>query len=284
MEPFVKTEQAGLPTVFLLQNWMTRFEGLKTGFSSRHGGVSAGNFESLNCGLHVHDLPERVVENRSRLARASGLPFDAWTFMEQVHDRRVAVVTAKERGSGRDSRESALQATDALITNEPGICLCAQFADCVPLFFLDPRKRAVGLAHAGWKGTVLQIARATVKAMQEEYGSHPEDLLAAIGPSIGLCCYEIDDKVMNPVKELMRAEGIRPDACGGQPLYIEHDEGKYRLNLQQLNRQIMIKAGILPTNIELTKWCTGCHTDWFYSHRKEGGRTGRMAAWIGWAD
>lgn len=283
MEPFRIKEREGAPTVFLLADWMSRYDYVEAGFSSRRGGVSAGSYSSLNCGLHVHDRAEHVVENRRRLAQTTRLPFTAWTYAEQVHGRRVAVVGEQDKGAGRDSRETALQATDAFVTNVPGICLSAQFADCVPLYFLDPVRKAVGLAHAGWKGTVLKVSMATIDTMAHTFGSRPEHILAAIGPSIGPCCYEVDDRVIREVDAVVSELKlpVRPDAAGEPPLYTPTTEGKYMLDLQQLNRQIMIKAGILPSNIEVTKLCTSCRTDLFFSHRKESGTTGRMVAWIG---
>ena len=137
MEPFRKTDRPGAPTVFVLEQWMRRFDFLEAGVSSRLGGVSLAPYASLNCGLHVHDRAEHVVENRRRLARATRLPFEAWTYAEQVHGRRVAVVTRRERGAGRESRSQALQDTDAFVTNEPDIALCALFADCVPIYLFD---------------------------------------------------------------------------------------------------------------------------------------------------
>jgi YfiH family protein len=234
----------------------------------------------MNCALHVGDDADKVIHNRTILADHLSTSFDAWTCAEQVHGNRVAIVTACERGRGRLSREDAIQDTDSLITREPGVWLTAFFADCVPLYFFDPVQKAVGLAHAGWKGTVLEIAETTVRAMEANFGSQPSDLLAAIGPSIGVCCYEVDAAVEAPVRAALERMGISGEI--DTFLIVQSDKpGKFMLNLQLLNRQIMIKAGILPSRIELCGMCTSCRTDSFFSHRKEKGRTGRMAAWIG---
>lgn len=279
-EPFVETYSAGKPAGFHLADWERRFPYVSAGMTSRHGGVSVSPLDTLNCALHVNDAPDRVIENRRSFAETLGASFDAWTCAEQVHGSRIAVITAAERGRGRLSREDAIQATDALITDTPGVWLTAFFADCVPLYFLDPVRRAVGLAHAGWKGTVALIAQETVQAMAAAFGSRPEDLYAAVGPSIGGCCYEVDAAVATPVKAALQRLGLEAEAdrflvprAGRQ--------GKWMLNLQLLNQQIMIKAGILPSRIEICGMCTSCRTDVFYSHRKEHGSTGRMAAWIG---
>lgn len=282
MEPFVLQKVENGCELFFIKHWMEQATGLTAGFTSRRGGVSKKEFESLNCGLHVMDVPEDVITNRSRLAEALNMKLENCTYAEQVHSNEVEVVTSKHAGAGIDSREGAIQAKDAFITNEPGLFLHALFADCVPLYFFDPVHRAVGLAHAGWKGTVLQIARTTVEAMERQFGTKATDVLAAIGPSIHSCCYEVDDKVMQQIRETMDELGIdNQDDSASIPIYENKDNGKYNLSLQQMNRQIMIKAGILPSHIEISSLCTSCRTDLFFSHRKEGGKTGRMAAWIG---
>lgn len=279
MEPFVWSQSNdGTPAVLRLEAWTGKMPGLSAGFTTRIGGVSEGPYDSLNCGLHVADQPERVIENRKRTAAAAGFDFSAWTSAEQVHGSKVVTVTAAERGRGRDSLEDVLPGADAMVTDVPGICLAAFFADCVPLYFLDPGRRVIGIAHAGWKGTVAAIAARTVEAMQSNYGCRPEHIFAAIGPSIGGCCYEVDEQVLVHVRKL---EGY--ETAVAPPVSQEHSSagGKRRLDLKELNRQIMIKAGIKPEHIEISRLCTACRTDLFYSHRKEKGKTGRMIGWIG---
>lgn len=279
MEPFVKRiEENGIET-YRLESWERRYTNLSSGFSTRHGGVSQEAWSSLNCALHVADSPQDVIENRRRLAAAAGFPFEAWTCGEQVHNSDVAVITRRERGSGRESRETAIANKDALLTNEPDIMLVSFYADCVPLYFYDPLKQAAGLAHAGWKGTAKAIAARTVEAFRSAFGSDPADMVVAIGPSIGPCCYEVDDRVidalLNSEHAQLRADELREQAWTAKP------NGRYMLNLKEVNRRILIKAGILPMNIEVTNLCTSCADESFYSHRRDGGRTGRMASWIG---
>ncbi|WP_248926592.1 peptidoglycan editing factor PgeF [Paenibacillus hamazuiensis] len=280
MEPFILEKAPNGAELLHITSWAARFPQISAGFTTRRGGVSGEPFTSLNCGLHVSDRPGDVIANREKLAEALGIPAGRATYAEQVHGCDIAVISPADGGKGVYSREEAIQAKDGFITNEPGIFLHALFADCVPLYFYDPVHRAVGLSHAGWKGSVLQIARETVSAMQRAYGSRPSELVAAIGPSIGVCCYEVDDAVIGRVREALEQTG--PSAAGNEgEFYISKGNGKHMLNLQHFNRQIMIKAGILPSNIEVSTLCTSCRTDLFFSHRKEGGRTGRMAAWIG---
>lgn len=280
MEPFVLTEGENRPTLLLLERWMKRHPGLTAGFTTRDGGVSSGGMASLNCALHVNDRPEDVITNRRRLAEAVGLPFEAWTCGEQVHGSRVAVITREDAGRGRDRREDAVQAVDALITGEKGILLTSFYADCVPLYFYDPVRSAAGLAHAGWKGTVQGIAAVTVKAMHDAFGSRPEDMLAAIGPSIGLCCYEVDGQVIDQVAAMPELQLLLAASEAEHRWFRRQPNLKYKLNLQQINRELLIYAGILPTHIEITEWCTSCEPLLLYSHRRDHGMTGRMASWI----
>ena len=278
MEPFEKVEKDNLPALFLLSPWTENFAGLSAGMSTRCGGVSRGSWAELNCGLHVDDLPEHVLQNREILAMAAGFPFSAWTCAEQVHGNEVAVVSEAEKGAGKDSLETAIKGKDALVTKEEGIVLTALFADCVPLYFFDPHERVIGLAHAGWKGTVREIAVRTIEVMNSRFGCQPRNILAAIGPSIGGCCYEADERVIREVIKLFPGQAETGEMPAG---VTQKENGRFLLDLKEINRQIMIKAGILPTHIEVSKWCTGCHPELFFSHRKQNGRTGRMVSWIG---
>jgi polyphenol oxidase len=278
MEPFISGYTDKQLLLFYIDSWQKQFTNLKVGFSSRLGGVSSAPFHSLNCGLHVSDAPEDVINNRERLADAVGLPIESWVYAEQVHGKEVIWLTSNDRGKGIRSRESAIQAKDAFITQNKNLCIAALFADCVPLYFYDPVHQVIGLAHAGWKGTVQEIAAVTITNMQQYFDSKPDEIRVAIGPSIGICCFEVDEVVMIKVWELYSRDMMWKD--GDKPLFQEKTNGKFMLNLQEMNRQIMIKAGILPSHIEVTQLCTSCHTDLFFSHRKENGKTGRMAAWI----
>ncbi|MBB6673208.1 peptidoglycan editing factor PgeF [Cohnella nanjingensis] len=276
MEPFAaqsstQPEQSQAALLHLAP-WAS-LAGVTAGFTSRRGGVSAAPWQSLNVALHVGDDAEDVIRNRRIVSEALDWPFEAWTCAEQVHGSRVYVVRTEDRGAGRERRASAIQDADALVTDEPNVLLAMYFADCVPLYFYDPRHGALGLAHAGWKGTVLDIASETVRAMAAEYGTDPRELRAAIGPSIGACCYEVDEAVMQRVRPLTAGADGR--------FYTEGADGKANLDLKEINRHLMIKAGILPSRIEMSTWCTSCRTDVFFSHRRERGRAGRMMSWLG---
>lgn len=280
MEPFVRVNiKDGEPERLSIRSWEDAFPELSVGFTGRGGGAGTSPYDSLNLALHVGDNPDVVIANRAKLAESVGFSFDAWTCGEQVHDTRVGVVSAEHRGRGRKDRSSSFEDTDGLITNVPGVLLTSFYADCVPLYFFDPVHHAVGLAHAGWKGTVQQIALQMVMRMQEEYGSRPDEIRTAIGPSIGECCYEVDEHVMSRVRSIVPEHSQRE--LEAKVASASVNPGKSMLNLKELNRIIMIKAGILPSRIECTTWCTSCSTDLFFSYRKEKGTTGRMASWIG---
>ena len=280
MEPFAAWSEKTGPSLYSLQAWMESYPGLTAGFTGREGGVSSAPWQSLNVGLHVGDDPADVIRNRELVTEAIGWPVDSWTSSEQVHGAAVRHVGKAERGKGRLSRADALADCDAVITAEKGVLLTSLYADCVPLYFFDPRREVMALAHAGWKGTVLKIAAATLQEMKAAYGSEPSEVLAAIGPSIGSCCYEVDEPVINRVVPLID-ELVQQNGADRQVMIQQGNSGKAQLDLKEINRQIMIKAGILPIHIELSTRCTGCQTDLFFSHRMEGGQTGRMASWIG---
>jgi len=267
-EPFRLSADPSGATLLRLSAWEAEFPWLSAGFSTRIGGVSEAPWDSLNCGLHVGDRDEDVAENRKRVAKGAGFPFERWTCAEQVHGCEVAVAKAADAGAGRLSRAEAIPSKDALVTDAPGLMLNAFYADCVPIWFVDPTRRAVGLAHAGWRGAVADVAGATVREMERTFGTNPADLLAAIGPSIRGCCYEVDDAVAKHIPK------------GSEALAATSSPGRYKLDLAKFNRQKLTEAGIMANRIEISQYCTSCRTDLFFSHRKENGRTGRMTAWI----
>jgi hypothetical protein len=293
MEPFIldKEIRSGSqnsnwgpdPLLLYVEPWKMQFKHMKAGFTTRQGGVGSTPYASLNCAYHVGDDPADVLNNRKFVAEKLGFPLESWTCGEQVHGKHVAVITAKERGKGLLDRQSAVQDTDGLVTNVPGVLLTSFYADCVPLYFYDPVQQAVGLAHAGWKGTVAGIAESMVEKMEQEYGSRRQDIHAAIGPSIGDCCYEVDEAVMQHVRVWLDHSSGNDEYMNSasNQVYRSAGNGKTMLNLKECNRHIMIKAGILPDHIECTTWCTSCNPELFFSYRKENGITGRMASWIG---
>ncbi len=245
--------------------------GTRVAFTTRIGGKSHGVYQELNTGRNTKDPPEVVDYNRQRVAHALGLDGLQWVAGRQVHGDRVAVVTRSDAVGGTARQPATVGAADGLTTREKGICLVGYFADCVPIFILDPEpgREVVGLAHGGWRGTVLHVARKTVAAMQRAFGTSPSGCLAAIGPSIGPCCYEVDERVVREVEGSFPNPGRLLRRCG---------PGKWKFNLWEANRQSLLEAGLAPEKVISAGLCTMCRTDLFYSHRAERGKTGRMMA------
>lgn len=267
----VFTWQQKNDVLFLTVTAFTETGLVKHGFTSRLGGISQPPYHTLNMSFTVRDVPEKVVENRRRAAEAIGFPLEDLVALQQVHGDRVAVATSEHKGRGALNYETALPETDAVITREAGVPLSTYHADCVPVFFLDPVTPAVGLAHAGWKGTALKIAAKTLLAMHGHFGTRVEDCLVAIGPSIGPCCYEVDGRVKDIFGQAFREAGAFFQATG---------EEKWHLDLWEANTRALEEIGVPRRHIFVSRLCTGCRTDLFYSHRKEKGLTGRMAALI----
>lgn len=241
-------------------------------FSDRVDGVSEAPFSRANLGLHVGDDPAAVIANRERLAEKAGLPLDTWVAGEQVHGSDVTVVTEEMRGRGARELDSMLPSTDALITDVPGITLTTYAADCVPILFADEDKGAIGVAHAGWKGTVAKIAGKTVRALVDTYGTNPSSVRVRIGPSIGPCCYEVDERVADAVREAFPSRS--------EKLLTANENGRWQLDLWRANVEALLEAGVWPEHIERMDACTSCRNDLYFSYRKEGGKTGRLAGLI----
>ena len=252
--------------VWQVEPWLER--GIVHGFSERGGGVSLHPFHGLNLGLHVGDDPAHVLENRRRLCQALGVLPEALVAGEQVHGADVAVVTPAHMGRGAQRAADALPGVDALITREAGPVLLGLFADCVPLLLVDPETPAVGLVHAGWRGTCQGIAARAVEAMARAFGTRPRSCEAVLGPSIGPCCYEVGPEV---------AERF----AGWAESPVQAREGRLYLDLWAANRHLLEAAGVPAANIYTAAMCTRCHSDRFFSYRAAGGHTGRMAAVIG---
>lgn len=245
--------------------YFDRFEqaGFTTACSCRLHGESDMVPGTLNLALHVGDNPQKVLRNRQKFAAAIGVKPERFTTCAQVHGSHVQVITEDRIGSGALSFADTIPETDALITNLADVPLLLFYADCVPVLLADPKTGAIGLAHAGWRGTAAQIAKKTVAAMQETFGVQPENLLAAIGPSIGDCCYEVDDVVGIQMQEYA--------SC-----FTEKCNGKYWLDLWQVNRQQLMEAGVALSNISTAGVCTNHNPELFCSYRYENGKTGRM--------
>lgn len=251
------------------------FEGtgfIKHGFSTRLGGVSTGCYESMNLSFTRGDDTDAVKENFRLIGAAMGVPGEDMVFTAQTHTTNVKVATGSDRGMGL-MRPLEYQDVDGLVTNVPGLCLTTFYADCVPLFFVDPVKKAIGLSHSGWRGTVGKIGQKTIELLQEQYGSRPEDILAAVGPSICQDCYEVSEDVIEKFCEKFAKESH-------DMLFYKKDNGKYQLDLWKANELIFLESGILPERIAVSNLCTCCNSNLLFSHRRNGDQRGSLAAFL----
>ncbi len=240
-----------------------------TCFSTRLGGVSPSPLESMNLGFNRGDARENVLENYKRLGDAAGFAAEKLVAFSQVHEADVCIATDADAGEAYLSEKRKF---DAVITNVPKLPIATYHADCVPIFFLDPIKKAVGVAHAGWRGTAKRCPAAAIEEMVKNYGCDPGNILAAIGPSIGQCCFETDGDVPDAMeKSFGSAAAPHIDDIGG---------GRYRISLAGLNRETLLECGIREENITVDGSCTCCENSLFWSHRATAGVRGTMAAVI----
>lgn len=232
------------------------------GIFTRHGGVSQTPFDTLNTGSTVGDTPEAVRENHARMYRALGVNGEMAVTVWQVHGR--AVIHAKRPLKTR----RWLAQADSMITNRPDMPLVMRFADCTPILFHDPVKKAIGMAHAGWRGTVQGVARATVEAMTAAFGSHPADIRTVIGPSISPNRFQVGEEVVEALRAYFgTVEGLVTRNTDDNTAYVD---------LWEANKRDLYQAGV--HQVEVMGICTYDNTDEFYSHRAEKGKTGRFGA------
>lgn len=236
-------------------------------FSTRVGGVSEGYYESLN--FRNGDAQENILENYQRICHAVGYEFDGLVASAQDHHTTLRYVTELEKGVGI-TKPRDMDSVDGLYTDVPGITLVTSYADCVPLYFFDPTRNVIAIAHAGWRGTVQRIGEKMTETLCRQFGCSSQDIIAAIGPSIGPCCYEVDETVR---EQVMRLDDIVPEE-----VLEEQGEGKYLLDLWECNRRILVLAGIPDENISVGEVCTKCHPELFFSHRLLGENRGGMVA------
>lgn len=237
-------------------------------FTTRVGGVSQGIYNSLNTSLVKEDSEENVRRNLELLCSEIDIDYTKLVLSKQTHEDNIRVVTEEDIGKGI-TVSSDIENTDGLMTNIPGIPLITFYADCVPLFFLDTKQRAIAVTHSGWKGTVLKIGAKTIKQMTEVYGTMPKDCLVGIGPSIEMDCFEVGPEVAQEFRNasINWAEFIKP---------FGYD--KFKIDLWEVNKQMLIEAGIPEENITISGYCTKCNEDLFFSYRRDKGRTGSLSA------
>lgn len=249
------------PPNFVDQNW------LACGISRRTGGSSLPPYDSLNLKHHTGDHPISIIDNRRLVSEALGFVPESMVCAEQVHGGKVAVVTEAERGRGAIYPSQAIPGVDSLVTNTPNLLLTLFFADCLPILFADPAHRAIGVAHAGWRGLVGGVIEKTLDEMQTVFGTEAADVLTAVGPGIGQCCFEVGPEVAAQFP----AEMVLPGDIGINP----------RVDLKADAIRRLALAGIAADHIAVCADCTSCLPERWYSHRRDQGKTGRMGAFIG---
>ncbi len=247
--------------IFLQFPAFNKTELVKHGFSTKVGGISTGIFNSMNLSYNRGDNKDNVDINFQRFCKAIGVNRESLFFSDQIHEDKIHIV--KELGE-------EISGIDSLITDNLDVTLVTSFADCVPLFFLDPVKRVIALAHAGWRGTVKNIAGKTVEAMKREFACDEKNILAGIGPSIGACCFEVSEDVKLEVEKLFHRDIIDK--------IVKKNNDKYIVDLWQANKELLLRAGLLSQNIEVTDLCTMCNKDVLFSHRGTNGKRGNMVA------
>lgn len=258
------TESAGVP--LLVSSLLEETGIVKQGFSTKLGGVSKGDCATMNISTTRGDDPEAVNENRRRLAAAIGVEESKMVYTNQTHTTNVVVVDETNYGK-------TMPETDGMITNVPGLCLVTFYADCVPLYFVDPVKRVIGLSHSGWRGTVHKMAIATVRKMQETFGCDPVDIRSVVGPSICQECYEVSEDVIDE----FRANYKETD---WDSLFYRKENGKYQLDLWRANEINLLDAGVKAEHMAVTNVCTCCNHELLFSHRYTKGKRGNLSAFL----
>lgn len=240
-------------------------------FTTRYGGVSEGMFSTLNLSFTRGDVKESVEENYRRIAEAMGTDCAHLVCSDQTHTTNIRVVTEADAGKGiirpRDYTD-----IDGLITNVPNLALVTFYADCVPLYFVDPVHHAIGLSHSGWRGTVARMGKCTLDAMHREYGTEAADVYCAIGPSICQDCYEVSEDVVVQFEQTFTGHESE--------ILINKGNGKYQLDLWKANEIVLLEAGVKPEHLAVTDVCTCCNPELLFSHRASHGKRGNLGAFL----
>lgn len=262
-------ENCGVP--FLTYKAIEKIDFVKHAFSTRLGGVSQGEFKSMNLSFGRGDSDENVTENYKLFCNAVGFEYESLVASSQDHNTFVRVVTEKEKGIGI-RKPKDIQSVDALVTDVSGVTLVTYYADCTPIFFIDREKKAIALAHAGWRGTRGRIVKNVIDVMKKSFGTHSSDLICAIGPVIGQCCYEVDEQCCNQFKDMKDIDTTDCIEAVGN--------GKYMLNLALINKKLLLAEGVLDGNITVSDVCTKCNSDLLWSHRATNGKRGTLSAFM----
>ncbi len=236
-------------------------------FSTRLGGVSQGRYESMNLSFSNGDQRENVLKNYEILCKCAGINIENLVLSKQTHTSNIKTVTNADCGTG--IFKESFNDIDGLITNQKGVALVTQYADCTPLVFCDTVKKVIAASHAGWRGTVAEIGKKTVEKMGNEFGCNPADIVVGIGPCIKECCYEVDTPVFQEFSKLKYLKTNK--------IFTKKENGRYMLNLAEANKQILLNAGIKEENMDISDICTCCSCNTLHSHRATNGERGNLA-------
>lgn len=291
IEQIAYTDRPDWDLEYLSFPGLSKIEGIRHLFSTRLGGISEGIFSSMNLSFTRGDEEIAVLENYCRIAKVMESDVSQFVCSDQTHTTNVRVVTRQDAGKGV-IRDRDYSDVDGLITNERGLVLATFYADCVPLYFVDPVKKVIGLSHSGWRGTVAGMGRVTVEKMSEVYGCNPKDIHAAIGPSICQSCYEVSREVADAYLDGLKQQKKNDNVLSEQEMKAQFDvvfmqknerqvnEKKYQMNLWKANELVMRAAGIRPENIEVTDICTAHNKEYLFSHRASNGKRGNLGAFL----
>ncbi len=248
---------------------LEKYKFINHAFSTKIGGVSKNEFKSMNLGFKSGDYKENVIKNYNIFCNATGFDIESLVASNQDHNTNIRIASSEDRGIGI-YKDHDIKSIDGLITDTPEVTLVTYFADCVPIYFIDPIKKVIGLAHSGWKGTVKFLGSKMIEKMQETYHCNKYDIICAIGPCVGFCCFEVDKFVYDKFYNMNNIDISK----FSKKLYNE----KYIIDLNGVNQQILLNIGISEANIILSDVCTKCNKDLLFSHRDMGFKRGSLCA------
>jgi len=249
---------------------LDKYNFIKHGYMTRLGGVSEHEYKSLNFGFKTNDNKNNIEKNYDIFCNCINIKRNNLVLTSQIHEDNICVVN-KQNINFESDNFTRFENTDGLITDNIGICLMTFHADCAVIYMIDVRKRIIGLAHAGWRGTVKNIAGKLVQKFLNNYNSQVQDIIVALGPSIGPCCFEVDIKLLEEFRKLEIPETY---------IYKSKNYNKINIDLLEVNKNLVIKSGIKQENIIKSDVCTMCNHDWLFSHRATQGKRGTTGAFL----
>jgi hypothetical protein len=252
---------------FITSNILAQYDSITHAFLTRIGGVSSGSFSSLNFNNNEGENHLNIDRNRAIVGKFLGFNPDSLITTNQVHRDNILIIDSPPEVFQDQFTDAKKASADAILTNQKGVVIGILTADCLPIILVDPVKRVAGIVHAGWRGTAKGICQNAIKSLSDNFESKPEDILAALGPSIGPCCYEVGIDVVDHLASM---------ASRTNEILLEVEKDRWKLDLRKANLNQLVECKVAKKSISVSDLCTSCNTDLFFSHRKEGNRTGRQ--------